>query len=419
MRRLDVTVSPAGSATSTSRSRRTTSTASTSTSTTGRGRRSTLRPASLTRRAYPVPRASRSRLRRRRARGRAKGRHRVADVSPAETPRLDRLQAALAAADLDAVRGILLELDGEEQRLLEQGMGSEAFERSRRAAARGRRRGKLGKVLVLPGIMGSELDSVDRSGEAERIWLNFIKLILGRIADFELTPEGEPAKAGINPPGGSAPRDLRADPHGARLAGTSGRSPSTGGGHRPQRGRLEAEIKAFGAGDPVPRHPLDGRPGGASLSTASVRRGRRWTIPRDAAGRPADHDGDPEPRLVRDPARADRRGEGRPGTRHRGHRALARGDPRRSSPPSRACTRCCPRRSWTSTATITRSSSSVRPGAVSQYTSRCSIVRAFYADLEEVVDPDRLLYIAGYDRRTPFLLELRPREVHVRRDTRG
>ena len=33
-------------------------------------------------------------------------------------------------------------------------------------------------------------------------------------------------------------------------------------------------------------------------------------------------------------------------------------------------------------------------------------MRAFYADLEEVVDPDRLLYIAGYDRRTPFLLEL-------------
>ena len=45
--------------------------------------------------------------------------------------------------------------------------------------------------------MGSELDSVNRSGEAERIWLNFINLILGRIADFELTPEGEPAKAGI------------------------------------------------------------------------------------------------------------------------------------------------------------------------------------------------------------------------------
>jgi CHAT domain len=33
--------------------------------------------------------------------------------------------------------------------------------------------------------------------------------------------------------------------------------------------------------------------------------------------------------------------------------------------------------------------------------------RAFYADLEEIVDPDRLLYIAGYGRETPFLLELK------------
>ena len=32
--------------------------------------------------------------------------------------------------------------------------------------------------------------------------------------------------------------------------------------------------------------------------------------------------------------------------------------------------------------------------------------RAFHTDLDEVVDPDRLLYIAGYDRKTPFLLEL-------------
>ena len=76
-------------------------------------------------------------------------------------------------------------------------MGSEAFDRARGAASRGGRRGKLGKVFVLPGIMGSELDSVDRSGDADRIWINFFNLIRGRIDELELTAEGKPAKPGV------------------------------------------------------------------------------------------------------------------------------------------------------------------------------------------------------------------------------
>ena len=174
-------------------------------------------------------------------------------MTRAETPRLDRLQAALAAADLDAVRSILLELDGEERRLLEQGMGSEAFSRARRAAARGRRRGKLGKVLVLPGIMGSELDSVDSSGASDRIWLNFVNLILGRIVDFALTPEGEPAKAGvqIRPAGVHLPTYVpilmeldsrwQVRPFAFDWREDIDRSAA----------RLDEEIKAFGAGEPV------------------------------------------------------------------------------------------------------------------------------------------------------------------------
>ena len=31
--------------------------------------------------------------------------------------------------------------------------------------------GKLGKVLVLPGIMGTELDAVDAKGDSDRVWL--------------------------------------------------------------------------------------------------------------------------------------------------------------------------------------------------------------------------------------------------------
>jgi hypothetical protein len=69
-------------------------------------------------------------------------------MSTQETPRIAELQAALDRADLDSVRRIVLTVDGREADLLEQEMGSEAFERARRAASRGRRRGKLGKVLT-------------------------------------------------------------------------------------------------------------------------------------------------------------------------------------------------------------------------------------------------------------------------------
>jgi pimeloyl-ACP methyl ester carboxylesterase len=174
-------------------------------------------------------------------------------VSRPETPRLEELQAALDRADLDTVRRILLELDPEEQRLLAQEMGYEAFERARGAAARGRRRGKLGKVLVLPGIMGTELDSVNRKGDSDRIWINFVRLIAGRIGDLELTRDGESARPGVH----------------VRTAGIHRKTYvpllmelDTRWHVRPfpfdwredidkSAARLDGEINAFGAGEPV------------------------------------------------------------------------------------------------------------------------------------------------------------------------
>ena len=72
------------------------------------------------------------------------------------------------------------------------------YTHARGAASRGRRRGKLGKVIVLPGIMGSELDSVDAKGDADRIWLNFPRLLGGRIRDLELAADGSPAPQGVH-----------------------------------------------------------------------------------------------------------------------------------------------------------------------------------------------------------------------------
>ena len=308
------------------------------------------------------------------------------------------------------MRGILLELDGEEQRLLEQGMGSEAFERSRRAAARGRRRGKLGKVLVLPGIMGSELDSVDRSGEAERIWLNFVKLILGRIADFELTPEGEPAKAGIQ----IRPAGVHRETYVPILMELDSRW-----NVRPfafdwredidrSAARLEAEIKAFGAGEPV--HLVTHSMGGLVARRFVHRFPETWQAMDDPEGQGRGG------RLIM------------MGTPNRGSfaiplvltgadkvvRALDLGDIEHSLEEILAIVATFPgmyqmlpsplvdldgddhaklfeRASW---------------GSLGVHQPLLDRARAFYADLEEVVDPDRLLYIAGYDRRTPFLLEL-------------
>ena len=111
-------------------------------------------------------------------------------MNASQTPRLDEIQTALDEGDVDRVRRVLLEVEGRERRLLAEELGSEAFGGARSAASRGGRRGKLGRVLVLPGIMGSELDSVDAKGDADRIWLNYLRLIRGRIGDLELAADG-------------------------------------------------------------------------------------------------------------------------------------------------------------------------------------------------------------------------------------
>ena len=329
-----------------------------------------------------------------------------------ETPRLDRLQAALAAADLDAVRSILLELDGEERRLLEQGMGSEAFGRARRAAARGRRRGKLGKVLVLPG---SWAPSSTRwtARWSDRIWLNFVNLILGRLADFELTPEGEPAKAGvqIRPAGVHLPTYVpilleldsrwQVRPFAFDWREDIDRSAA----------RLDEEIRAFGAGEPV--HLVTHSMGGLVARRFVNRFRETWEAIDDPEGQGRGG------RLIM------------MGTPNRGSfaiplvltgadkivRALATGDIEHSLEEVLAIVATFPgmyqmlpsplvdldgddhaklfeRATW---------------GDLAVHQPLLDRARAFYADLEEIVDPDRLLYIAGYDRETPFLLELKRR----------
>jgi pimeloyl-ACP methyl ester carboxylesterase len=174
-------------------------------------------------------------------------------VDGTETPQLDELQAALDAGDIDRVRGVLARVDGREERLLREELGPASFQRARRAASRGGRRGKLGRVLVLPGIMGTELDSVDAKGDADRVWLDYLRLIRGRIGDLRLKPDGSPAVQGLHVrPAGVhrktyLPMILELD---------------TQWEVRPfpfdwredidkSADRLEGEVRAFGGGEPV------------------------------------------------------------------------------------------------------------------------------------------------------------------------
>ena len=169
------------------------------------------------------------------------------------TPGLEALQNALADGDMDRVREVLVSLDKEDQDLLRQELGAQTFERTRRSATRGGRGAKKGKVLVLPGIMGSLLDVVDAKGEADRIWLSAINIIRGRIKELELTIDGEPAKKGTHVTTAGlyrqyyVPMLLELDNHWhVRPFAFDWREPI-----ERSAARLDGEVKAFGDGGPV------------------------------------------------------------------------------------------------------------------------------------------------------------------------
>jgi pimeloyl-ACP methyl ester carboxylesterase len=108
-------------------------------------------------------------------------------------PGLAALDDALAAGDVEGARGALLLLDAEERAILEAEMGPDSLARTYRHA-RSRRRGPgLGRVIVLPGLMGTELDSVDADGDSDLVWVNYFRIFSGRIKDMQLTETGDSA----------------------------------------------------------------------------------------------------------------------------------------------------------------------------------------------------------------------------------
>ena len=132
--------------------------------------------------------------------------------------------------------------------------------------------------------MGTELDSVDRKGDADRIWIDFVRLLAGRIGDLELTPEGEPAKAGVH----VRPAGLHRKTYVPILLELDTRWHV-----RPfpfdwredidkSAARLDAEITAFGAGEPV--HLVAHSMGGLVSRRFAQRHAATWKAMDDATG---------------------------------------------------------------------------------------------------------------------------------------
>jgi pimeloyl-ACP methyl ester carboxylesterase len=113
-------------------------------------------------------------------------------IDPLRRPGLAALDEALSSGNVEAARGALLLLDAEERAILAAQMGRDALTTAYRHA-RSRRRGPgLGRVVVLPGLMGTELDSIDADGDSDLVWVSYLRLFQGRLDDLRLTANGEP-----------------------------------------------------------------------------------------------------------------------------------------------------------------------------------------------------------------------------------
>ena len=110
-----------------------------------------------------------------------------------ENPSFAALRRALATDEMDTIRAALLALDEEGQRALEERLGAEAAQRLYGLARRSRRGPRKGRVIVIHGIMGAQLDSV-AGNDSDRVWLNYWRLLNGRIDELELTLDGKPAR---------------------------------------------------------------------------------------------------------------------------------------------------------------------------------------------------------------------------------
>jgi hypothetical protein len=105
-----------------------------------------------------------------------------------------RLRESFAAGDIDGARRALLHLSPEARQGLESRIGAQAMQRLLRVS-RGVRAPSLGRVVVIHGIMGGELATIDNTGDEDLVWLRYLKLIAGDIERFALDQNAAPVDA--------------------------------------------------------------------------------------------------------------------------------------------------------------------------------------------------------------------------------
>ena len=111
---------------------------------------------------------------------------------PSKYRKLQEMDAALGEGRTEDARGAFLDLSDEERALLREYLGEEELNELDKTAVRRRRGPSLGRVVLLPGLMGTNLESVDASGDADRVWINFFRMAFGRMSDLRLGEDGQP-----------------------------------------------------------------------------------------------------------------------------------------------------------------------------------------------------------------------------------
>jgi pimeloyl-ACP methyl ester carboxylesterase len=109
----------------------------------------------------------------------------------ANRPGLAAFDRALAAGEIDAARAALFALTPDERAILAALLGDEGLARLYQSARRARRGPTQGRVIVLPGLMGTQLDSVDAGGDGDRVWVNLFRIFTGRLDDLRLSLDGQ------------------------------------------------------------------------------------------------------------------------------------------------------------------------------------------------------------------------------------
>jgi hypothetical protein len=100
------------------------------------------------------------------------------------------VQTALASGNTEQILDAVANLDGPDAERLDALLGVDTVRGLQRNARR-RRAKPLGRVVVTHGITGSELASRDASGDRDKIWVNVFRLLRGRISELRMEPSGK------------------------------------------------------------------------------------------------------------------------------------------------------------------------------------------------------------------------------------